>query len=68
VNDAREKHKGLHRGLLAAGSLQAPIEVLLGKFDGVALASALVFQAGWMLVLLAAELIGAISARYRLRA
>jgi ABC-2 type transport system permease protein len=38
-----------------AGMLQAPIEVLLGKLDGVALASALVFQAGWALVLLAAD-------------
>jgi ABC-2 type transport system permease protein len=38
-----------------AGMLQAPIEVLLGKLDGAALAGALVLQAGWGLVLLAAD-------------
>jgi ABC-2 type transport system permease protein len=44
-----------HRHLVAfAGMLQAPIEVLLGKLTGAALASALVFQASWALILLAA--------------
>jgi ABC-2 type transport system permease protein len=38
-----------------AGMLQVPIEVLLGKLDGVALASTLGFQAGWALVLRAAD-------------
>jgi ABC-2 type transport system permease protein len=38
-----------------AGMLQAPIEVLLGKLTGVALASALLLQAAWALVLLAAD-------------
>jgi ABC-2 type transport system permease protein len=38
-----------------AGMLQAPLEVLLGKLQGVALASALAFQAGWALILLAAD-------------
>jgi len=37
-----------------AGMLQMPIEVLLGKLHGVALVSALGFQAAWALVLLAA--------------
>ena len=37
-----------------AGMLQMPIEVLLGKLHGVALASALGFQAVWALVLLGA--------------
>jgi ABC-2 type transport system permease protein len=35
--------------------LQAPIEVLLGKLHGITLASALLFQAGWALVLLTAD-------------
>jgi ABC-2 type transport system permease protein len=35
--------------------LQAPIEVLLGKLDTVALASTLLFQAGWALILLTAD-------------
>jgi ABC-2 type transport system permease protein len=38
-----------------AGMLQVPIEVLLGKLDGAALTSALAFQAGWALILLAAD-------------
>jgi viologen exporter family transport system permease protein len=38
-----------------AGMLQAPIEVLLGKLDTVALASTLLFQAGWALILLTAD-------------
>ena len=38
-----------------AGMLQVPIEVLLGKLDGVALTSALAFQAGWVLILLAVD-------------
>jgi ABC-2 type transport system permease protein len=38
-----------------AGMLQVPIEVLLGKLDGVALTSALAFQAGWALILLGAD-------------
>jgi ABC-2 type transport system permease protein len=38
-----------------AGMLQAPIEVLLGKLTGVALASALALQAAWALLLLAAD-------------
>jgi viologen exporter family transport system permease protein len=38
-----------------AGMLQAPIEVLLGKLTGASLASALVFQAAWGLILLTAN-------------
>ncbi|MGH8058176.1 MAG: ABC-2 family transporter protein, partial [Candidatus Entotheonellia bacterium] len=38
-----------------AGMLQAPIEVLLGKLQGVALGYALLLQAGWALVLLGAD-------------
>jgi len=37
-----------------AGMLQAPVEVLLGKLYGATLASALVFQAAWALMLLVA--------------
>jgi ABC-2 type transport system permease protein len=47
--------RGVVTWLPFAGMLQAPIEVLLGKLTGVALAGALVFQAAWGLVLLAAD-------------
>jgi ABC-2 type transport system permease protein len=47
--------RGIVTWLPFAGMLQAPIEVLLGKLDGVTLASALVFQAGWGFVLLTAD-------------
>ena len=47
--------RGIVTWLPFAGMLQAPIEVLLGKLTGVALAGALLFQASWGLVLLAAN-------------
>jgi ABC-2 type transport system permease protein len=47
--------QGIVTWLPFAGMLQAPIEVLLGKLTGVTLASALVIQATWALVLLAAD-------------
>jgi ABC-2 type transport system permease protein len=47
--------QGVVTWLPFAGMLQAPIEVLLGKLTGVALASALALQAAWALVLLVAD-------------
>jgi ABC-2 type transport system permease protein len=47
--------RGIVTWLPFAGMLQAPIEVLLGKLHGVALASALAFQLGWGFALLAAD-------------
>jgi ABC-2 type transport system permease protein len=47
--------QGVVTGLPFAGMLQAPVEVLLGKLTGVALASALLLQAAWAVVLLAAD-------------
>jgi ABC-2 type transport system permease protein len=47
--------RGIVTWLPFAGMLQAPIEVLLGKLHGVALAGTLAFQAGWGLALLAAD-------------
>jgi ABC-2 type transport system permease protein len=47
--------RGIVTWLPFAGMLQAPIEVLLGKLSGPALAGALAFQAAWGLALLMAD-------------
>jgi viologen exporter family transport system permease protein len=47
--------QGIVTWLPFAGMLQTPIEMLLGKLTGMALAAAFVFQVAWALVLLAAN-------------